>query len=77
MCKPERDMLAHNPRPDSARAGLSTALWAAAIAALAGFAAVYVTLGRPDNADRPGVQAHRAAVAQAGRGAGRARQQTR
>ena len=52
MRKPERDMLAHNPRPDSARA----ALWAAAIAALAGFAAVYVTLGRPDNAERPGVQ---------------------
>jgi len=56
MRKPERDMLAHNPRPDSATAGLSTALWAAAIAALAGFAAVYVMLGRPDNAERPGVQ---------------------
>jgi len=31
-------------------------VWAAAIAALAGFAAVYVTLGRPDNAVRPVVQ---------------------
>lgn len=28
-------------------------LWAAALAAVIGFAAVYVTLGRPDNADRP------------------------
>jgi thiol-disulfide isomerase/thioredoxin len=56
MRKPERDTLAHNPRPDSARAGLSTALWAAAIAAVAGFAAVYVTLGRPDNAVSPIVQ---------------------
>jgi thiol-disulfide isomerase/thioredoxin len=55
MPKPERD-IAHNPRPGSARAGLSTAVWAAAIAALAGFAAVYVTLGRPDNAVRPVVQ---------------------
>ena len=52
MRKPERDMLAHNPRPGTARA----ALLAAAIAALAGFAAVYVTLGRPDNAERAGVQ---------------------
>ena len=32
---------------DSAK---STALWVAALAALGGFAAVYVTLGRPDNA---------------------------
>ena len=56
MPKPERD-IAHNPRPASARAGLSTALWSAAIAALAGFAAVYVTLGRPDNAVSPVVQA--------------------
>ncbi len=55
MPKPERD-IAHNPRPGSARAGLSTAVWAAAIAALAGFVAVYVTLGRPDNAVRPVVQ---------------------
>ncbi len=55
MPKPERD-IAHNPRPGSARAGLSTAAWAAAIAALAGFVAVYVTLGRPDNAVRPVVQ---------------------
>jgi thiol-disulfide isomerase/thioredoxin len=56
MRKPERDTLAHNPRAGSARAGLSTAMWAAAIAAVAGFAAVYVTLGRPDNAVSPVVQ---------------------
>jgi thiol-disulfide isomerase/thioredoxin len=56
MRKPERDTLAHNPRPGSTRAGLSTAMWAAAIAALAGFAAIYVTLGRPDNAVSPVVQ---------------------
>jgi thiol-disulfide isomerase/thioredoxin len=34
-----------------------TALAAAGVAALAGFAAVYVTLGRPDNAVRPVAQA--------------------
>ena len=56
MRKPERDTLAHNPPAGSARAGLSTAMWAAAIAAVAGFAAVYVTLGRPDNAVSPAVQ---------------------
>jgi len=56
MRKPERDTLAHNPRAGSARAGLSTAMWAAAVAAVAGFAAVYVTLGRPDNAVSPVVQ---------------------
>jgi thiol-disulfide isomerase/thioredoxin len=55
MSKPERD-IAHNPLPGSARTGLSTAVWAAAVAALAGFAAVYVTLGRPDNAVSPVVQ---------------------
>ena len=55
MPMPERD-IAHNARPGSARTGLSTAVWAAAIAALAGFAAVYVTLGRPDNAVSPVVQ---------------------
>jgi thiol-disulfide isomerase/thioredoxin len=32
---------------------MSTALWAAALAAVVGFATVYVTLGRPDNAARP------------------------
>ena len=56
MRKPERDTLAHNPRAGSARAGLSTAMWAAVIAAVAGFAAVYVTLGRPDNVVSPVVQ---------------------
>jgi thiol-disulfide isomerase/thioredoxin len=56
MRKPERDTLAHNPRAGSARAGLSTAMWAAAVAAVAGFAAVYVTLGRPDNVVSPVVQ---------------------
>ena len=55
MPKPERD-IAHNPRLGSARTGLSTAMWAAAVTALAGFAAVYVTLGRPDNAVSPVVQ---------------------
>jgi thiol-disulfide isomerase/thioredoxin len=41
----------------------STALWAAALAAIGGFAAVYVTLGRSDNADSPlpPVRAHTAA----------------
>ena len=31
----------------------STALWAAALAAIGAFAAVYVTLGRSDNVDSP------------------------
>jgi thiol-disulfide isomerase/thioredoxin len=56
MRKREKDMLAHNSQPGAARTGLSTALWAAAVAAIAGFAAIYVTLGRPDNVDRSGVQ---------------------
>jgi thiol-disulfide isomerase/thioredoxin len=50
-------MLVDNPQQGSGRTRLSIALGAAAIAALAGFAAVYVTLGRPDNAARPAAQA--------------------
>jgi thiol-disulfide isomerase/thioredoxin len=50
-------MLAHDQRPGSGRAGLSTALWAAALAAVVGFVSVYVTLGRPDNARRTAVEA--------------------
>ena len=50
------------------KAAASGPLWAAAIAALAGFAAVYVTLGRPDNASSPGKPAPAAAVAPSGPG---------
>ncbi len=50
-------MLVDTPQRGPGRRGLSTALRAAAVAALAGFAAVYVTLGRPDNAVRPAAQA--------------------
>ncbi len=50
-------MVAEKPRPGAARARLSTALWAAGIAALAGFVSVYVTLGRSDNAVRPAAKA--------------------
>ena len=50
-------MLAHDQQPGPGRSGLSTALWAAALAAVVGFVSVYVTLGRPDNAGRPAVQA--------------------
>src|SRR5262245_4324731 len=49
------------PADDSKRGSLilapAMALWAAAVAAVVGFAAVYVTLGRPDNAVRPVSQA--------------------
>jgi thiol-disulfide isomerase/thioredoxin len=44
------EMLAEKPPPSVRKPGISAALWAAGIAALAGFAVVYVTLGRPDNA---------------------------
>jgi thiol-disulfide isomerase/thioredoxin len=42
-----------NEQPEShpARTVLSTALWAAALAAVAGFVTIYVTLGRNDNAE--------------------------
>ena len=50
-------MLAHDQKPGPGRSGLSTAVWAAAMAAVVGFVSVYVTLGRPDNAGRPTVQA--------------------
>ena len=46
-------MLAGNPQSKGGRGTLSIALWAAGIAALSGFASVYVTLGRPDNVVRP------------------------
>ena len=46
-------MLAHDQRPDPGRTGLSTTLWAAAVAAIVGFVGVYVMLGRPGNAVRP------------------------
>ena len=47
-------MLAEKPPPSAWRPAISAALLAAAIAALAGFAVVYVTLGRPDNAVQSG-----------------------
>lgn len=43
-------MLAEKPPTVAARSGITRALWAACAAALVGFAVVYVTLGRPDNA---------------------------
>jgi len=52
-------MPADDPKPRLDRLGLATALGAAAIAAIAGFASVYVTLGRPDNASRPAAEAVR------------------
>jgi thiol-disulfide isomerase/thioredoxin len=42
-----------NPKQSSPTRAPVAALWAAAIAAVAGFAAVYVTFGRSDNAVRP------------------------
>jgi thiol-disulfide isomerase/thioredoxin len=49
--------------PDSPR---STALWAAALAAIGAFAAVYVTLGRSDNADSPALASVRSMAPPAG-----------
>ena len=49
-------MPAQEPKRRSERSALVTSLGAAAIAAIAGFASVYVTLGRPDNAVRPVMQ---------------------
>ncbi len=51
-------MPADDPMPRDRRS-LATALAAAAIAAIAGFASVYVTLGRPDNAPRPAAEGPR------------------
>jgi thiol-disulfide isomerase/thioredoxin len=51
------EMLAEKPPPSAWRPGISAALLAAGIAALAGFAVVYVTLGRPDNAVQSAVPA--------------------
>jgi thiol-disulfide isomerase/thioredoxin len=60
MREPGDEVPADSPR--GKKAGL-TALWATALAALAGFASVYVTLGRPDNAVRPAVEAPSASKA--------------
>jgi thiol-disulfide isomerase/thioredoxin len=46
-----------NPKQGSPTRAPVAALWAAAIAAVAGFAAVYVTFGRSDNAVRPPAEA--------------------
>ena len=46
-------MPADNSKQGSPTRTPTTALWAAAIAAVVGFAAIYVTFGRPDNAVRP------------------------
>jgi thiol-disulfide isomerase/thioredoxin len=57
------------PQP---KMGLSPALWATGLAALAGFAAVYVTLGRSDNAVSPVPAAQKpVSAAPAGGGANR------
>jgi thiol-disulfide isomerase/thioredoxin len=48
--------MSNAPKPQLHRSALVTSLGAAAIAAVAGFASVYVTLGRPDNAVRPPAQ---------------------
>jgi len=62
-------MQADEPKQRSQKTALVTALGAAAIAAVAGFASVYVTLGRPDNAPRPPAQAPAAAPSGPGRNA--------
>jgi len=78
MPKPEKEDIAHNPRPGSAENGaVHRRVGPQAIAATAGFAAVYVTLGRPDNAVSPVVQnARHPKPRPAGGGAGRARHQS-
>jgi len=50
-------MQADEPKPPSQKTALLTALGVAGLAAVAGFASVYVTLGRPDNAPAPAVSA--------------------
>jgi thiol-disulfide isomerase/thioredoxin len=50
-------MLADDQRPDPGKTRMSTALWAAGLAAIVGFGSVYVTLGRPDNAGPSGAPA--------------------
>jgi thiol-disulfide isomerase/thioredoxin len=57
-------MLADEPKPPSQKTALVTALGVASLAAVAGFASVYVTLGRPDNAPSPAVSAPVAASTQ-------------
>jgi thiol-disulfide isomerase/thioredoxin len=44
-------MMNKQPESHPARTGLATALWAAALAAVAGYVAIYVTLGRYDNVE--------------------------
>jgi thiol-disulfide isomerase/thioredoxin len=50
-------MQADEPKPPSQKTALVTALGVAGLAAVAGFASVYVTVGRSDNAPRPTVAA--------------------
>src|SRR5262249_6887827 len=60
-------MQADEPKPPSQKTALVTALAVAGLAAVAGFASVYVTLVRPDNAPRlaaaaPNLESERAAA---------------
>jgi thiol-disulfide isomerase/thioredoxin len=50
-------MRADEPKPPSEKTALVTALGVAGLAAVVGFASVYVTLGRSDNALRPAASA--------------------
>ena len=50
-------MQADEPKPRSQKTALVTTLAVAGLAAVAGFASVYVTLVRPDNASRPAASA--------------------
>ncbi len=51
--KRKQTVTASSPTTTGSAASAATYLWTAALAALAGFAAVYVTLGRPDNSRPP------------------------
>src|SRR5271165_2750829 len=55
-------MLEDKPQGGVRRTAPTTALWLAAMAAIAGFAGVYVTLGRSDNGDSPQPHAPNAAA---------------
>jgi thiol-disulfide isomerase/thioredoxin len=64
---------ADQPKPPSQKTALVTALGVAGLAAVAGFASVYVTLGRPDNgpsaaASAPAVESARRSAAPTGPG---------
>ena len=50
-------MQADEPKLPTQRTALATALGVAGLAAVVGFASVYVTLGRPDNAPPPAAAA--------------------